>query len=223
MSRKVMDFVIFAFLILIVIQAIQVYGMEINLATSVTTVIDGDTFWITNDKVRLADINAPEQGSEPGYSIAKYALSSMVANKTVYLDTDQKTGRDPYGRLVAVVYVKTNSTHYLNVNKALLLQGVAIEDNFTNNEFEPSTWTLYVRYAPNPLPITGPQGPQGIQGIQGPKGDTGAQGSQGIQGIQGPVGSPGESVSPTLLYISLGISTLSVIIAIIALLSKRKI
>jgi hypothetical protein len=124
----------------------------------------------------------------------------MVGGHTVYLDTDQKSGRDPYGRLVAVAYVRFNSTHYLNVNKALLVQGVALEDDFTNNEFSPSTWTLYVRYADaSTQVVTGPRGPPGIQGVQG------------YQGVHCP---PGEPTPTTLLYFVLGVSLLSLIIAI---------
>jgi endonuclease YncB( thermonuclease family) len=202
--------VIIALFVLLETHVMQVSAQEVNSVATVTTVIDGDTFYTSNDRVRLADINAPKNGTEPGYSIAKYALSSLVGGKTVYLDTDQKTGRDPYGRLIAVVYVKVNSTHYLNVNKALLVQGVAIETDYTNNEFTPSTWTLYVKYAePTSQSNVGPMGPQGPQGIQGP---------QGVQGIQGP---PGEPAPSNLLYLSLGISALSLILAIVAMATSR--
>ena len=184
--------------------------MEIDETTQVTKVIDGDTFYIPDDRVRLADIDAPENGTEPGFSIAKYALANMVGGKTVYLDTDQKSGRDQYGRLVAIVYVRYNSTHYLNVNKALLAQGVAVEYDFSNNEFSPVSWTLYVRYADaSSQVIAGPRGLQGIPGVQG---------AQGAQGIQGP---PGEPAPTTLLYLALGVSILSLIVAIVSIIFTR--
>jgi endonuclease YncB( thermonuclease family) len=189
---------IFFLLIFLGSQIIRVYGWQIDQTSSVTGVEDGDTFYIPNDKVRLADIQAPEVGNEPGYSIAKYALSSMVGGKTVYLDTDQKSGRDPYNRLIAVVYVKYNSTHYLNVNKALLVQEVAVEMDFTNNEFSPASWTLYVRYAnASSQIIIGPRGPQGIQGP------------------------PGEPAPINLLYLALGASVLSLIIAIVTIITQK--
>ena len=53
------------------------------------------------------------------------------------------------------------------------------------------------------------------------KGDTGPQGVQGIQGPQGEQGSPGESVSNNLFYLSLGVSCLSLIIAIFAIFNSR--
>ena len=119
------------------------YAWEIDKTASVTSVIDGDSFSITGDEVRLADVSAPEW-DEPGGSAATSALYGLISGKTVYLDTDQQSGRGPYGRLIAVVYVKTSSTQYINVNKALLNQGVVSRTDYTNNEFNPSTWTLYV-------------------------------------------------------------------------------
>jgi endonuclease YncB( thermonuclease family) len=53
------------FIIVLGIKSMIVNGWEINETTSVTKVIDGDTFYIQNDRVRLADINAPENGTEP--------------------------------------------------------------------------------------------------------------------------------------------------------------
>ena len=119
------------------------YAWEIDKTASVTSVIDGDSFFITGDEVRLADVSAPEW-DEPGGSTATSALNGLISGKTVYLDTDQKTGRGPYGRLIAVVYVKTSANQYINVNKALLNQGVVSRTDYTNNEFNPSSWTLYV-------------------------------------------------------------------------------
>lgn len=119
------------------------FAWEIDKTASVTSVIDGDSFFITGDEVRLADVSAPEW-NKPGGSTATSALKALISGKTVYLDTDQKSGRDKYGRLIAVVYVKSSSTQYTNVNKALLNQGVVSSSDYTNNEFNPSTWTLYV-------------------------------------------------------------------------------
>jgi hypothetical protein len=139
-----MRFFVLVLIVLHVTQITSVHGWEIDQTTSVTNVEDGDTFYIPNDRVRLADIDAPERGDEPGYTRAKTALTNLIGGRTVYLDTDQKSGRDSYDRLVAVVYVKADSMHYLNVNKALLEQGVVVLNDFTNNEFDPTTWTQIV-------------------------------------------------------------------------------
>ena len=133
-------------------QPVIVLGWEVDLTTQVSSVVDGDTFRIPNDRVRLADIDAPEI-NEAGYQEATELLTSLVNGKTVYLDTDQKGGRDPNGRLIAVVYTKHNSTHYLNVNQELVLQNLVEAKDYADNEFHPSTWTRYIRYAGNSIPF----------------------------------------------------------------------
>jgi endonuclease YncB( thermonuclease family) len=73
----------------------------------VSTVIDGDTFYtVSGDTIRLADIDAPEQGNT-GYDDARNQLTSLVYNKQVYLDIDDISRTDTYGRLVCVVYADT--------------------------------------------------------------------------------------------------------------------
>ena len=120
----------------------------------VDKVIDGDTFDISSgDRVRLADINAPER-NQTGYSEARDYLVALVNGKTVYLDVDDKYTYDTTGtRLVCMVYLDYNSTHYLNVNEDLVVRGYAsIWDH--DNEFSPSTWTLFVsKTAPSDTPI----------------------------------------------------------------------
>ncbi|MCJ7635088.1 thermonuclease family protein [Candidatus Bathyarchaeota archaeon] len=117
---------------------------ECDMVTVVNWVIDGDTFNVTaGERIRLADIDAPEL-NHTGYAAAKNLLISLAYNKTVYLDIDDISRTDPNGRLICVAYVDYNSTHVKNINKALLTENVVIINNFTNNEFNPSTWTLYV-------------------------------------------------------------------------------
>ncbi|MCJ7760227.1 thermonuclease family protein [Candidatus Bathyarchaeota archaeon] len=117
---------------------------ENDMTTMVNWVIDGDTFNVTaGATIRLADIDAPEFG-DTGYGAAKSLLISLAYNKTVYLDIDDISRTDQYGRLICVAYVDYNLTHVKNINKALLTEGVVIVNNYTNNEFNPSTWTLYV-------------------------------------------------------------------------------
>jgi len=118
------------------------YSLEIDETTRVSRFIDGDSFEIPGDEVRLADVSAPEW-NEAGGSEATEAIYDLLAGETIYLDTDQKSGRDRYGRLIAVVYIKQDS-HFINVNKALLLQGVVFVTDYTNNEFTPSEWELVV-------------------------------------------------------------------------------
>ncbi len=99
----------------------------------------------------MADVDTPETG-ESGYYEAKNSLASLIGDKTVYLDIDDVYETGPYGRLICVVYVEYNSTHYTNVNEALLVEGVAVIKNY-DNEFNPHTWSLRVPKETIPEPI----------------------------------------------------------------------
>jgi micrococcal nuclease len=122
---------------------------EIDETGIVTRVIDGDTFDIdSGERIRLADVDIPEitYRERGGYEATDYMID-LVEGKTVYLDIDDVYRTDYNGtgkRLVCVVYVDYNSTHYLNVNKALLVDNYAVVDNFYN-EFNPYDWELYVQ------------------------------------------------------------------------------
>jgi endonuclease YncB( thermonuclease family) len=140
---KVVILIIFTVLILEATPTFQSL-FEVDNISIVYNVIDGDTFDASIGRVRLADINAPEVG-EPGYYDAKYALSSLVLNRMVYLDVDDKYVKDKYGRYVCVVYVRHNSTHLLNVNLFLAVNGYASITNY-DNEFNPYTWRLFIYY-----------------------------------------------------------------------------
>ena len=73
-----------------------------------------------------------------------FHLSELIYNKRVYLDVDDLSVTDPYGRYVCLVYADYSATHYINVNQALLVRGVAVVDDYYNNEFSPYEWTLYI-------------------------------------------------------------------------------
>lgn len=123
---------------------------EIDATAVAVKVHDGDTFYLDrvikgSSTVRLADINASELGQPLSYE-ARDFLKGLVFAKTVYLDIDDIYIYDYHGtgdRLVCVVYVVYNSTHYENVNKALWAEGLAERKEY-DNEFNADTWTLYV-------------------------------------------------------------------------------
>ena len=122
------------------------FAFEVDRTGNVYNIVDGDTIDVSSvGRIRLADINTPEQG-EPGYDEATNYISSLIYQKTVYIDVDDVHGTDVYGRIVAVVYVYHDATNLKNVNKALLDSGHAEIWNF-DNEFDPSTWTLLVEYS----------------------------------------------------------------------------
>ena len=131
------------------------FPFEIDAIVDVVWIRDGDTFnfstkWIKANFtslinwVRLADIDAPES-NESGYEDARNYLAELLADKRVYLDIDDLYNTDNMGegdRFVSVVYVDYNSTHYLNVNKKLLEENLAIRDPY-ENEFYEDIWVLY--------------------------------------------------------------------------------
>jgi endonuclease YncB( thermonuclease family) len=123
---------------------------EIDATAVAIEVHDGDTFYLDrvingSNTVRLADVNAPELGQSLSYE-ARDFLKELLLAKTVYLDIDDIYIYDYRGtgdRLVCVVYVDHNSTHYENVNEALWIAGLAEKKEY-DNEFNADTWTLYV-------------------------------------------------------------------------------
>lgn len=71
-----------------------------------TCVVDGDTFWLKGEKIRLSDINAPETGGarcpdeRARGEAAKLRLLSLLNSGPVAL-VDDPRGRDRYGRRLA--------------------------------------------------------------------------------------------------------------------------
>lgn len=83
----------------------------------VTSVYDGDTFWIkSGDRVRLLGVNAPDLGKCKSEE-AREALSKLVLNKIIVL-TEEK--RDTYGRRMGLVYVDDKL-----INVEIAKQGLA--------------------------------------------------------------------------------------------------
>lgn len=138
--------------ILLSIAQLGIVSAEL-VKVNVEKVVDGDTVRISpalevaeglRDRVRFADINAPEIDTPEG-KVSKEALDSLLAryNYTIYLDIDKKSGIDRYGRIVAVVYVKYNETHLMNVNLWLVENGYAEIIDYPNS-FDPKEWRLFV-------------------------------------------------------------------------------
>ena len=121
----------------------------------VIKVVDGDTFdialqdynssQIAEDviRIRLADIDTPEvrgpKACEAGKVASAYTRTWLLSNY-VFLDLDDKTGKDPYGRWVAVVYLAEGGKPGRNFNKQLVASGHAVIEDFKNSEFDPGSW-----------------------------------------------------------------------------------
>ena len=74
----------------------------------VTCVVDGDTFWLKGEKIRVDGYDSPEMG-EPkcarpaaGAVEARSALAALLSSGAVELD---RRGKDRYGRTLARVTV----------------------------------------------------------------------------------------------------------------------
>lgn len=117
-----------------------------------TKVIDGDTIDVdilqkidkdnniinyeTPEKarVRLVGVNTPESGKK-GATVSKNFLEKLCQGANIYLNIDDKTPVDKYGRLLAVVILQNK-----NVNQILLKEGLAEIMFIPPSEFNPFDW-----------------------------------------------------------------------------------
>jgi PGF-CTERM protein len=125
----------------------------------VTKVIDGDTIDVEDvGRIRLADVNTPEIDTKEGKEAGEY-VKGLCYQKKVYLDIDDLYITGKYGRIVAVVYIPYNETHYMNLNQLLLKEGYAEAIDYPN-EFNPDVWIRspleYVALTPSPTPFYTP-------------------------------------------------------------------
>jgi endonuclease YncB( thermonuclease family) len=119
----------------------------------VVSVLSGDAFGIEIatgdervqriDRVKLADVDSPSTLEAPGKAAKKYA-SSILRNKTVYLDIDDNTpgGRNEMGLLVCVVYLQDSNSRpvWPPFNRIIVDDGHAVVNDANNNEFNASAW-----------------------------------------------------------------------------------
>jgi hypothetical protein len=134
------------------VHPVEAQYIELDTTADVWVVIDGDTFdAFPVGRIRLADIDAPDQG-ETGYDTSRNYLDGLIDEKQIYLDVDDTNMHDSYRRLICVAYVRKNTTHLWNINKKMLVENYAVENDFTNNEFNPDTWTETVYYPTSDLP-----------------------------------------------------------------------
>jgi len=86
-------------------------------------------------------------------------VKGLCEGKEVYLDIDDFHIIDPYGRIVAVVYIPHNETHRVNLNQLLLKEGYAEAKEY-HNEFNADVWIEspleYVDMTPTPEPTLTP-------------------------------------------------------------------
>lgn len=86
-------------------------------------VVDGDTWWQGGEKLRLADIDAPEIGSpkcEAERRLGERAKARLLELLNSGEVTIERQGRDRYGRTLAVVTIDGRS-----VGAQLIAEGLA--------------------------------------------------------------------------------------------------
>ena len=143
-------------LITIVIALPAVLGLSIQMdkTGTVTSVIDGSTFTLNNgETIKLAEIITPASG-EAGFESSRSYLANMIQGKTILLDVDSLIVSDQ-GEFLCVAYLDYNTTHYENINKAMVENHYAAPMSTHTTEFNPSTWIWFVaKEIATPTPTT---------------------------------------------------------------------
>jgi len=131
------------------------FSVSIPTATTgfVSAVIDGSSFQLSSGQViQLAAISTPVDG-HAGYEESKNYLKNLIQGKTVILDTGI-TPTTENGKLLCVTYLDYNSTHYENINQAMIQNGYAVPLSQNNNSFDPTNWIWFVqKQTPTASPV----------------------------------------------------------------------
>lgn len=139
------------FLVLVLYLGVSYYNKTATNQTfekvKVTKVVDGDTFYVGPDKVRVIGINTPEVGEneEELGEEAKIRAEELILNKTVYLKTSKELV-DQYGRNLRYVFL-VDPKNVSNIDEKMLrestLEGVLLKEGLArcyffkpNNEYE---------------------------------------------------------------------------------------
>src|SRR5215208_4363290 len=109
----------------------------------VTDIVDGDTLDISNVRIRLSLVNAPERGDD-GYVEAKDFVESVCSIGTeAVVDEDDGQKEGSYDRLIGLVYCGDANMHdKISLNELLLQNGHAavFEDFCSKSEFSLQNW-----------------------------------------------------------------------------------
>jgi hypothetical protein len=134
-----------AFLVasLLLVPSVLASTIQYDKTASVTSIIDGSTFTInTGETIKLAEIITPSTG-QAGYESSKDYLAAMIQGKTVFLDVDTRVVTDQ-GKFLCVAYLDFNSSHYENINQAMIENHYAIANTTSTTEFNPATWAWFI-------------------------------------------------------------------------------
>ena len=112
-------------------------GSALCVADIVTRIVDGDTIYTDNYKIRLALVDTPEIGEEGFSKAAMFTAGMCPEGSVITIDQDDVQMYDQYDRLLANVYCDGKS-----VNSALLYGQLAdLSARFCPiSEFEDTKW-----------------------------------------------------------------------------------
>jgi endonuclease YncB( thermonuclease family) len=128
-----------------------VFALPDEAVGRVVSVVSGDSLGIEMligdartkdiDSIKLADIQAPSTVTAEGKASQKYA-HSLLKNKMVYLDIDNNTTRNVWSQLICVIYLMDSDFRpvWPPINRILVEEGYAKQNDDPNNEFDPSAW-----------------------------------------------------------------------------------
>lgn len=90
-----------------------------------TCVIDGDTFWLDGEKIRMMDFDTPEPqtnicGGAFEKDLAKKASDRVVEIFNTASISINRKGKDKYGRTLAIVFADG-----INIGEILISEGLA--------------------------------------------------------------------------------------------------
>lgn len=112
-------------------------GTALCLTDKVIKVVDGDTIYIKNYKIRLSLTDTPER-SQVGFSEAtSFTKKLCPVGSTVIIDQDDKQRTDAYGRMVAKV---TCSGKNLNAELLENRHAVILKQYCSKSEFASESW-----------------------------------------------------------------------------------
>lgn len=112
-------------------------GTALCITDKIIKIVDGDTIYIKNYKIRLSLTNTPEK-DQVGFSEAISFTSKLCpVGSTVIVDQDDKQSYDAYGRLLGKVYCREKV-----LNSELLYNGYAnITTKYcSTSEFSGESW-----------------------------------------------------------------------------------
>lgn len=112
-------------------------GTALCITDKITKIVDGDTIYTKNYKIRLSLINTPEK-NQAGFSEAKSFTQKMCpVGSTARVDQDDKQKTDAYGRTVGKVTCSGK-----NLNAELLYEGHAaiLKQYCKKSEFSSESW-----------------------------------------------------------------------------------